>query len=94
MFTGFTDETVRFFLDLRFHNNTEYFHQEHDRYIEEVQQPFYAFIEDMAPLLRDIDPKMELRPYKCLSHIHRDTRFTKDKSPYRDHLWIAFRRAA
>lgn len=36
---------------------------------------------------------MELRPHKCLSRIHRDTRFSKDKSPYRDHLWIAFRRA-
>lgn len=94
MFTGFTEETLRFFLDLRFHNNTSYFHENHDRYIETVQKPFYAFIEDMAPVLRDIDPRMELRPHKCLSHIHRDTRFSKDKSPYRDHLWIAFRRAA
>ena len=58
-----------------------------------MQAPFYAFIEEMAPKLRTIDPQMELRPYKCLARIRRDTRFTKDKSPYRDHLWITFRRA-
>ena len=94
MFTGFPEETIRFFLDLRFHNDTTFFHEQHDRYVEQVQQPFYAFIEELAPAMRDIDPQMETRPYKVLSHIHRDTRFTRDKSPYRDHLWLAFRRAA
>jgi len=94
MFSGFTDETIQFFLDLKFHNSTEYFHSQHDRYIETVQQPFYQMIEELAPAMRQIDPLMEIRPHKCLSHIHRDTRFTKDKSPYRDHLWFLFRRAA
>ncbi len=94
MFTGFTDETVRFFLDLKFHNSTEYFHQERQRYLEVVQKPFYEMIEALAPEMQQIDPMMEIRPHKCLSHIHRDTRFTKDKSPYRDHLWFLFRRAA
>lgn len=92
MFTGFTEETIRFFLDLKFHNNTEYFHQEHERYIETVQSLFYSFITDLSPDMKKIDPRMEVRPHKCLSRIHRDTRFTKDKSPYRDHLWLLFRR--
>ena len=94
MFTGFTDDTIQFFLDLKFHNYTEWFHQNHDRYAESVQKPFYAFIEDLSPLMKEADPLMEIRPYKCLSHIHRDTRFSRDKSPYRDHLWLLFRRAA
>ena len=92
MFSGFTDETVQFFLDLRFHNYTEYFHDNHDRYVETVQQPFYTLIEDLAGTAREIDPMMEIRPHRCLSRIHRDTRFSKDKSPYRDHLWFLFRR--
>lgn len=92
MFTGFTDETVQFFLDLRFHNYTDYFHEQHDRYVETVQHPFYALIEDLAPTVRKIDPLMEVRPHKCLSRIHRDTRFSRDKSPYRDHLWFLFKR--
>ena len=94
MFSGFTDETVRFFLDLKFNNNTAFFHENHDRYVEEVQRPFYEFIEELAPAVKTVDDEMEIRPYKCLSRIHRDTRFTRDKSPYRDHLWLLFRRAA
>ena len=93
MFTGFTEETIQFFLDLKFHNNTAFFHEQHDRYVEYVQQLFYAMIDELAPAMRKIDPLMETRPHKCLSRIHRDTRFTRDKSPYRDHLWFLFRRA-
>ena len=93
MFTGFTDETVRFFLDLRFHNYMEFFHESHDRYVENVQQPFYDLIGDLSDAALKIDPMMEVRPYKCLSRIHRDTRFSRDKSPYRDHHWFLFRRA-
>ena len=94
MFTGFTEDTIQFFLDLKFHNNTAFFHEQHDRYTEFVQQPFYDMIEDLAPDMLKIDPGMEVRPYKCLSRIHRDTRFSRDKSPYRDHLWYLFRHAA
>ena len=94
MFTGFTDDTVQFLLDLKFHNNTTYFHEHHDQYVESVQTPFYQMINDLAPHMRKIDPLMEIRPHKCLSRIHRDTRFSKDKSPYRDHHWFLFRRAA
>ena len=94
MFTGFSEETIQFLLDLRFHNYTEFFHQHHDRYVETVQTPFYELIEDLAPTARKIDPLMEIRPYKCLSRIHRDTRYSRDKSPYRDHHWFLFRKAA
>ena len=94
MFTGFSEDTISFFLDLKFHNNTEFFHANHDRDVETVQTPFYEMIEELAPSMLRIDPQMEIRPYKCLSRIHRDTRFSRDKSPYRDHHWFLFRRAA
>ena len=94
MFQGFKEETIQFFLDLRFHNSSDFFHAEHDRYVRDVQTPFYEFIGDMVPMLQQIDPEMEARPNKLLSRIHRDTRFSRDKSPYRDHLWIWFHRAA
>lgn len=93
MFTGFTENTIQFFLDLKFHNNATYFHENHERYVEDVQRVFYEMIEDLAPDMLKIDPKFEIRPYKCLSRIHRDTRFSRDKSPYRDHLWFLFRQA-
>ena len=93
MFTGFTEETIQFFLDLKFHNNTAFFHEQHNRYVEDVQQVFYGMIDELAADMLKIDPGMEVRPHKCLSRIHRDTRFSRDKSPYRDHLWFLFRRA-
>lgn len=94
MFAGFPEETIRFFLDLRFHNETSFFHAHQDAFERDVKKPFYDFIDALAPTALQIADDMEVRPAKCLARIHRDTRFTKDKSPYRDHLWLLLRRAA
>ena len=94
MFTGFPEGTEQFFLDLRFHNNAAFFHENTERYRREVQAPFYAFIEDMVPVMLEIDQQMEIRPYKILSRLRRDTRFSRDKTPYRDHLWTYMHRSA
>ena len=93
MFPGFTQETVQFFMDIRFHNEVSWMHAHHDAYVEKVQQPFYQLIAELSPAMMKIDPDFELRPSKCLSRINRDTRYSTDKSTYRDHHWIAFRPA-
>jgi uncharacterized protein (TIGR02453 family) len=93
MFSGFPEETVRFFLALRFHNEVSYFKAHEAEYLRYVKAPFEAFIEAMADTVRKISDDIELRPGKCLARIRRDTRFTKDKSPFRDHLWLLFRRS-
>ena len=93
LFPGFTQDTVQFFLDLRFHNEVPWMHAHHDEYVAKVQQPFYQLIAELSPTMLKIDPDFELRPGKCLSRINRDTRYSTDKSPYRDHHWIAFRPA-
>lgn len=93
MFAGFPEETLQFFLDIRFHNNVAYYEENRERFKRDVQTPFYALIDELAPTMLTIDPRMEVRPYKCLARLRRDTRFTKDKSPFRDHLWLTFRRA-
>ncbi len=92
MFTGFPEETIRFFLELRFHNEATFFNAHRDEYEHSVREPFYGFIQAMAPAVKQIADDMELRPDKCLARIRRDTRFSKDKTPYRDHLWLLFRR--
>ncbi len=94
MFQGFGPGLIPFFLDIRFHNDRTFMEANRARYIRDVREPFYAFIDAIAPYMQAIDPEFEVRPAKCLSRINRDTRFSKDKSPYRDHLWLAFRRAA
>lgn len=39
----------------------------------------------------EIDPQFVVTPYKVLSRVRRDNRFTKNKDLYRDHLWLTFR---
>ena len=93
VFQVFPQEMIPFFLDLRFHNDKAFMDQNRERYHRDVRDPFYAFILDLGQKMLTIDGDFEVRPHKCLSRINRDTRFTRDKSPYRDHLWLAFRRA-
>lgn len=92
MFSGFSEATVAYFLNIRFNNYTGYYQQTKDVYIRDVVSPFSDFIAALAPTMQSIDPLMEVRPNKCLARIYRDTRFSKDKSPLRDHLWLTFRR--
>lgn len=93
MFQGFGKELIPFFLDLRFHNDKSFMDANRERYDREARQPFYDFIGAMGPGMQLIAEDMEVRPNKCLSRINRDTRFSRDKSPYRDHLWVAFRQS-
>lgn len=94
VFKGFKKETIQFFLDLRFHNSKAFMDENRERYIKSVREVFYAFIEDVGSRMQKLDEDLEIRPHKCLSRINRDIRFTKDKSPYRDHLWLIFHKAA
>ena len=93
MFSGFSDETIQFLLELRFHNNKAFMESHREEYKKAVEAPFFDLIEDLGPAMLEIDPEMEIRPRKVLSRIFRDTRFSRDKSPYRDHHWIAFRKS-
>ncbi len=93
MFQGFDREMILFFLDLRFHNDRQFMDANRERYQERVRAPFCAFVTEVGQRLQPLIPDLEVRPNKCLSRINRDTRFSRDKSPYRDHLWVAFRQS-
>ena len=84
-------EMLEFMMDIRFNNNKAYFLSRKDEYEKKVKQPYQQLIEALTPAMLKIDSGMEVRPYKVLSRIYRDTRFSRDKSPIRDHHWIAFR---
>ncbi len=48
---------------------------------------------DLGDFMLDIDPRFEITPAvnKTISRIYRDTRFSKDKSPFRSTVWITFK---
>ena len=92
MFQGYSNETFEFFMAIRFNNNRAFFQENRDWYLRAVREPSLALAQDLNALIEEIDPDMERRPHRALSRINRDVRFSKDKSPYRDHVWMAFRR--
>lgn len=94
MFEGFNGDLLSFYAEIRFNNNKAFMDAHRQEYYRKVRDPFYAFIEALAPVMLAIDGDMEVRAHKCLSRINRDTRYSRDKSPYRDHHWVAFRQAA
>ena len=93
VFNGFTDETFEFFMAIRFNNNRMFFQSNHDWYMRAVREPCLALADALADVVEKMDPDLDRRPNKALSRINRDIRYTRDKSPYRDFLWLAFRRS-
>ena len=92
MFNGFTDETFEFFMAIRFNNNRDFFQANRDWYQRAVREPCLRLAEALAPVMEEIDPDLETRPWRAVSHINRDIRFSRDKSPYRDYMWLSYRR--
>jgi uncharacterized protein (TIGR02453 family) len=90
----FGPELFSFLKDLRAHNDRDWFAANRDRYEEHLLEPALEFIAAFAPHLEKISPhfRADARPSGgSLFRIHRDTRFSKDKSPYKTNVGIHFR---
>ncbi len=93
-FTGFPLGLLHFLEDLSRHNNRKWFDANRDRYERELREPAFRFIEAMEKPLRKLSPHFTAVPKKVggsLMRIHRDTRFSKDKTPYKTNVGIQFR---
>ncbi|MEQ1855233.1 MAG: DUF2461 domain-containing protein [Longimicrobiales bacterium] len=86
----FSRETYRFLKDLKAHNARAWFEENRSRYEEHLKDPALRLIQDLAPELQQISPHFVATP-RSLFRIHRDTRFSKDKSPFKTHLGLHFR---
>lgn len=91
-FQGYPQQAREFFMAIRFNNNREFFQENREWYLHSVREPSLALAAALSETVEKIDPRMDVRPGRALSRINRDVRFSRDKSPYRDHVWIAFRR--
>ncbi|HHC09307.1 MAG TPA: DUF2461 domain-containing protein [Actinobacteria bacterium] len=90
----FTPRLFRFLRELADHNDRAWFEAHRDDYVRDVEAPALDFIDAVR------DPLAELAPHfvadarrigGSLFRIHRDLRFTKDKTPYKTHVGIHFR---
>lgn len=94
MTTHFTPATFRFLRDLAANNDREWFAANRDRYVEKVQEPALQFITDFGPRLAKISPHFTADARTVggsLFRIHRDTRFSKAKTPYKQNTGVHFR---
>lgn len=79
----FTKEFLKFFKDLEKNNEREWFHANKKRYEEHVKKPFEEFVAVMIDRMQSVDPAIVITPKDAIFRIHRDVRFSKDKSPYK-----------
>jgi uncharacterized protein (TIGR02453 family) len=95
-FKGFSKETLNLLRQNHAHNSRPWFEQHKDNYRQHVLLPLQSLVCDLTKTMLDIDPWFEIRPAvdKTISRIYRDTRFSKDKTLYRDNMWITFKRPA
>jgi uncharacterized protein (TIGR02453 family) len=92
-----TPATFRFLRDLAAHNDRAWFEANKARYRTEVRDPLLRFVADFAPHLAKLSRQMLADPRPVggsLFRIHRDTRFSSDKRPYKTHAGLSFRHAA
>ena len=89
-FSGIQPELLEYLMGIAMNNYREYFLATRGEYERHVKRPLYALAEALVPTARAIDADMEQRPSRIVSRIRRDTRFTKDKSPYRSNMWLSF----
>lgn len=90
----FSNATLDFLDQLAAHNEREWFEANKPRYEALVREPALAFIEAMGPELARFAPHFRAEPRKMggsLMRVYRDTRFARDKSPYKTNIGIQFR---
>jgi uncharacterized protein (TIGR02453 family) len=90
----FTPALFTFLSELRLHNDREWFERNRERYLRDVRDPMLRFISEFAPVLRKIAPCLVADPKPVggsLFRIHRDTRFSPDKTPYKTNIAAHFR---
>src|SRR5687767_5176151 len=90
---SFSADYLRFFKELKAHNDKAWFTKNKERYEQVVKGPSLAFISSVEDDLHKISKELvvDARPVGgSFFRIYRDIRFSKDKSPYKTHAWLHF----
>ena len=91
-FPGFPPETLQFFRGLARHNDRDWFQPRKAVFEEQVKQPMRELVMALNAAMKSFAPEYATDPDKAIYRIYRDTRFSKDKTPYKDHIAASFYR--
>lgn len=91
-FKGFTPAGVQFLFALKQNNNKTWFDEQRGHYDAGLLEPARDFVVELGERLKGSYPNLEADPRLngSIFRIHRDTRFSADKTPYKTHLGIWF----
>ncbi|MDP8241176.1 MAG: DUF2461 domain-containing protein [Candidatus Hatepunaea meridiana] len=81
-------ESFKFMADLWNNNNKQWFTDNRRRYEETVRLPLKSLAEALAEPVASILPEFTGKPK--MSRINNDIRFSLNKPPYKEHIWISF----
>jgi len=82
----FSQKTLSFLQELPKNNNKEWFNANKELYKKEVEERFKLFISDLIIELQPHIPKLSVEAKECIFRIYKDVRFSKDKTPYKNHI--------
>ena len=85
-------KTLDFLFENKLNNSKEWYHAHKKEYTELVLRPLAELVVKLKPTMLELDPDLIVEPRvtRSISRIYRDTRFSKDKSLYRDNMWLIF----
>jgi uncharacterized protein (TIGR02453 family) len=92
-FPGFPPEALQFFRSLARNNNRDWFQPRKVAFEEQVRQPMRELVVALNDGMKGFAPEYATDPAKAIYRIYRDTRFSKDKTPYKDHIAASFFRS-
>ena len=90
----FEPDTLDFLRDVKKNNCKAWFLENKVRYENSLMKPLKALVVELTDLMLQIDEEFEVEPRvdRTISRIYRDTRFSKDKSLYKNAMWITFKK--
>ncbi|QEE26972.1 DUF2461 domain-containing protein [Terriglobus albidus] len=91
MATHFTPAALKFLRDLKRNNDRDWFQPRKEIFERELKTPMLTLISEITHAMEDFAPDHVRPPQKILFRIYRDTRFSNDKRPYKEHIgawWV------
>ena len=81
----FSSASLQFLRGLKRNNRKPWFEAHREDYERHIKQPMAELIAEMDLRLSRIAPEIIGEPRRSMFRIHRDVRFSSDKSPYKTH---------
>ncbi|WP_346927469.1 TIGR02453 family protein [uncultured Arthrobacter sp.] len=89
-FAGFRPRALSFLRQLKRHNTRPWFEANRAVYESDLREPMRALVEEVDVALATVAPEIIGDPRRSMFRIHRDVRFSKDKSPYKTNAAVWF----